>query len=236
MINKVKLSERLKVVASFIPKGSFFADIGSDHAYLPCYVCLHDHQAKAIAGEINMGPYESANKTVRSLKLEDKIDVRLGDGLEVIKDHSVDTVTIAGMGGTLITQILSKDKHKLNHVNCIIIQPNNNAYQVRKWFYNNKYTLTNEQLIEENDIIYEVLVANKHVKNNVYQNDKLKKQLLFGPYLMQQRTALFIKKWTAEYEKKQAVICSMQKSNQTLHKLKTFETQLKWMEEVLEDE
>src|SRR5699024_10738733 len=106
----LKLSERLKRIAYHIPLGSRFADIGSDHAYLCSHVCLQDPNAFAIAGEVREGPYAAAQKTIQKYQLEHSIQVRLGDGLEIIHetDH-VDTVVIAGMGGKLMTEILRKD-------------------------------------------------------------------------------------------------------------------------------
>lgn len=80
----IKLSKRLKMVASFISEGTFFADIGSDHAYLPCYICLKDEKARAIAGEVREGPYKRAEETVAAYQLSDKVEVRLGDGLQII--------------------------------------------------------------------------------------------------------------------------------------------------------
>lgn len=61
----IQMSERLKRIADEIPNGAFFADIGSDHAYLPCYVCLRDEKARAIAGEVAKGPYLNALNTVK---------------------------------------------------------------------------------------------------------------------------------------------------------------------------
>src|SRR5690625_7229202 len=109
------LSKRLMKIASYIPKSPFLADIGSDHAYLPCYICLKDKEAKAIAGEVRSGPFDRAVQTVRNYQLDNKVEVRLGDGLEVINEKDeVSVVTIAGMGASLIEQILEKGKHKLN--------------------------------------------------------------------------------------------------------------------------
>ena len=35
---RLRLSERLKLVASFVPEGSRIADIGTDHGYVPIYL------------------------------------------------------------------------------------------------------------------------------------------------------------------------------------------------------
>ena len=68
-MNHEKLSLRLQRVALHIPKESILADIGSDHAYLPCYAVLHNLCSKAIAGEVVEGPYQSAVKQVRETGL-----------------------------------------------------------------------------------------------------------------------------------------------------------------------
>src|SRR5690625_254647 len=98
----INLSKRLTTIATFLPSGAYFADIGSDHAYLPCYVCIHDKEARAIAGEVNEGPYNSACETVKAYELNNQIEVRLGDGLHVIDNEQIKQVVIAGMGGSLI--------------------------------------------------------------------------------------------------------------------------------------
>ena len=35
----MNLSYRLRTVASFVPEGSVVADIGTDHGYIPIYLC-----------------------------------------------------------------------------------------------------------------------------------------------------------------------------------------------------
>ena len=113
-MNSEKLSKRLASVASFVEQGAILADIGSDHAYLPCHLVMEGRISKAIAGEVVKGPFESAVKNVRKKGLTDKITVRLGNGLEAVQENDgVDTITIAGMGGPLIASILHDGSKKV---------------------------------------------------------------------------------------------------------------------------
>src|SRR5690625_4876558 len=153
----MNISTRLEAIAAFLTKGNYFADIGTDHAYLPCYVCLQDHQARAIAGEKNRGPFEQAKKTLQAYQLVDRINVRLGDGLEVINNSPVSELIIAGMGGLLMVDILNNGKEYLSSIDRLILQPNIGEDHVRRWLINNYYVLTKETIMKEKDQIYEIL-------------------------------------------------------------------------------
>ncbi|MFC4022772.1 tRNA (adenine(22)-N(1))-methyltransferase [Oceanobacillus longus] len=237
MNNNIKLSNRLLTAVSYLPNGANFADIGSDHAYLPCYVCLSDPTAKAIAGEVNKGPYESAKATIHKYHLDERVEVRLGDGLEVLQDNEVNQIVIAGMGGSLIKTILENGKSKLSRVERIIAQPNVDARNVRRWFYENDYILTHEAILDENDHIYEVLVANKVSDSNPYSKEFMEKELLFGPFLLKKKSTVFKEKWTLEHQKLDRVIAQMRNASKPDYaKIELFEKELAWMEEVVKDE
>lgn len=226
------LSNRLMKIATYLPKGSFFADIGSDHAYLPCYVCELDPTARAIAGEVNLGPYESAQTNIKSNQLEERIDVRLGDGLAVIHDGEVTEIVIAGMGGSLIKQILDQGHNKLSKVRRIIAQPNIAAPIVRSWFYDHDYVISKEAIIDENNHIYEIIVADKKTDPTPYTLSE--KELFFGPWLLKEKSAAFIKKWKHEKNKYYRIIEQMKAGTEvSKEKIAAFETELAWIEEVL---
>jgi tRNA (adenine22-N1)-methyltransferase len=234
MQTAINLSNRLRKAASYLPKGSLFADIGSDHAYLPCFVCLTDPTAKAIAGEINEGPYNNAFQTVEKYKLQHQIDVRLGNGLEILKKGEVHQLIITGMGGALIRSILASGADKLAEVNRIIVQPNNESGTLRKWLEKYRYTIFDENILEENGQIYEIIAAEQQKQKQ--QHPLLtEKELLFGPILMKKQSDVFIKHWKHQYKKYKQVIEEMKKAKvPNNEKLLQFEEEMNWIEEVIQ--
>lgn len=213
-MNTDRLSNRLETVAKYIPAGSAFADIGSDHAYLPCYMLKKKKASFAIAGEVVEGPFQSARRQVQQEGLADVISVRKGNGLEVVHKGEVDCITIAGMGGALIAAILDDGKEKLDSVKRLVLQPNISAYSIRLWLVENGWKLVNEEIIEEDDKIYEVLVAEKGNGKDPYSS-QIDAELLLGPFLSKEKNQAFRKKWTLERENWQRIIERMQTATET---------------------
>lgn len=233
MKQNFSVSIRLRTIAANLPKKANFADIGSDHAYLPCYVCLHDKDAKAVAGEVVEGPFNSAIATVKDHQLDHAIDVRLGDGLAVLDDNEVKQIVIAGMGGSLITSILEEGKEKLGTVERIIAQPNGNAKAVRKWIYQCGYVIIQEELIEENGHFYEIIVADRM---NEHRN-LTEKEFMFGPILLVTKSQAFYNKWKGEQAKLLHVINQLEQANEPQpEKRNRFHKELTWVKEALQDE
>lgn len=232
-MNHEKLSQRLALVASFVPKGARLADIGSDHAYLPTYLMLQEAITFAVAGEVVKGPFESAKKQVQSLQLEDSIAVRLADGLQAVEmDDAIDTVTICGMGGDLIASILEAGytAGKLKTVQTLILQPNVDAHSVREWLMNHVYHVTIERIIEENHKIYEIIVAELKQEKAVYTSD----QIMFGVFLPIEKSPAFMKKWQLEIEKYDYILQQLTNAKiQDTEKVEVFKAKQRHIQEVL---
>lgn len=199
LMNELQLSKRLELVTKEIIKGARVADIGSDHAYLPCYAVLEGIASFAIAGEVVEGPFQSAIQQVQKCQLEEKISVRKGNGLAVIEPGEVDVITICGMGGPLIRDILGNGKEKLEGVTRLVLQPNIAAHNIRKWFLDNDWELKKEMIIKEGDKIYEILVGEKGDPKKPYKEES-DAELYLGPLLLEEKNEVFIEKWTREYE------------------------------------
>ena len=209
-MNAQKLSKRLETVASFVPTGAVVADIGSDHAYLPCYLVHKGIISRAVAGEVVKGPYESAVRQVRTEGLADQITVRMADGLAAVEetDH-IDTITIAGMGGPLIVSILEKHPQALKSVTRLILQPNIHAKVIREWALANGWAILDEVILEEDEKIYEVLVLQR---GNMSLTAA---EVLLGSKLIAKRSDIFMKKWEREIANWQRVLQSIEKADAT---------------------
>ncbi|MDX8045963.1 tRNA (adenine(22)-N(1))-methyltransferase TrmK [Gracilibacillus sp. S3-1-1] len=225
------LSKRLEQLAKYLKQPIQFADIGSDHAFLPCYVCLENPTATAIAGEVNQGPFERAKQTVVEHELTDRIEVRKGNGLDVLTKDEVNQITIAGMGGKLICTILDEGKEKLSSVKRLILQPNIDAQLVRKWLNDHQYEVVAEEIISEDGYTYEIIVGD-HQANTTNLSEK---ELLFGPFLLQEQSTVFMDKWTSEKEKRIKLIDQMKKATSIPEeKIDRLKEEITWIEEVIQ--
>jgi tRNA (adenine22-N1)-methyltransferase len=236
----VKLSERLTLIAEQVVEGSRVADIGSDHALLPTYLVQQGKVTFAVAGEVNPGPYEAAQKQVKEAGLEQHIHVRRGDGLAVLRPDEVDTITIAGMGGSLMVNILTADASKLTGVTRLVLQPNVGEENVRRWLVQNDWILEKEIIIEEDGKIYEMMTALKsdqaaELNQDMYRRlshlacgIKVDQDLLYllGPMLMQEANSTFMKKWNSELEKLERIHATVGQSQLEASKAKAVEISL----------
>ena len=219
----IELGERLRRVASFVPNGSKVCDVGSDHAYLPVYLIQKDQITCAIAGEVVEGPYLSAKQTVRDYRMENRIEVRLGDGLQILsKEDEVTAVTICGMGGELISRILEAG-YKGGHLNGrerLILQPNVAEHFVREWLMNHSYHIVEETVVEDNHRLYEIIVAEPVDKRVEYTELELK----YGPILLKESSELSVAKWNWLNRKNKEILEQLQKSKTPQHeKIEQFE-------------
>lgn len=225
------LSKRLATVAKYVPKGARVADIGSDHAYLPAALALNKQITYAVAGEVVRGPYENAKHEIKSLNLMDIIHPRLEDGLAAInEDDCIDTIAIAGMGGSLITKILDAHPEKLVGVKRLILQPNVGENRLRKWLMEHHYQIMAEEIVAEDGHTYEIIVAELSPVPFRYNE----RELTFGPFLLEKQSAEFKQKWEDEYQRQEKILQQMEAAKvRPEDKIKKQKTYLKQIQEVL---
>ena len=155
----MQLKDRLKTICDFVIPGNIVADIGTDHAYLPIYLVEQGITNKALACDVHSGPYNAAKRAVNQAGLKDKIDVRLGDGITVISPGEVETVVIAGMGGTTMIDILTAKPEVTASLQQLVLQPMNAAKNLRMWLNQNGWQITQENLVVDEGRLYEIICA-----------------------------------------------------------------------------
>ena len=202
------ISKRLELVASFVPQGAILLDVGSAHAYLPIELVERGKIEGAIAGEVVVGPYQSAVKNVEAHGLEEKIYVRLANGLAAFEEaDQVSVITIAGMGGRLIATILEEGLQKLANVERLILQPNNREDDLRIWLQDHGFHIVTESILEEAGKFYEILVV------EAGQMELSASDVRFGPFLSKEVSPVFVQKWQKEASKLEFALSQIPEKN-----------------------
>ena len=203
MNSNINISNRLKTIGDFVKNNSKVIDVGCDHGLLSIYIYLNKKNVRIIASDINEKPLSEARKNLKKYNLEDKIELRLSNGIKNYTSNEFDTLIISGLGGVTISNIVNEDKDKLENTKNIIIQSNNNIPMIRKVISKLNYKITNEKLVKENNIIYTIIVFEKSNKKIRYK----KEDLFIGPILKNSNDE-YLKEYLRQEIKKRGNILS----------------------------
>lgn len=165
------LSDRLQIIADGLKRGETMADIGTDHGFLPLYLWENHISPRVIMTDISSGSLKKAEDNCKLYYpnefAEGVFDLRLGSGIEVLKNGEIDCVVIAGMGGILMTNILKHDIKKTRSISKYILQPRNNPGLLRCFLVSNGFMITDEELVCEGRYICEIITTTPvHIQGN----------------------------------------------------------------------
>lgn len=187
----MELSRRLTAIARMVPAGSVPADIGTDHAYLPIALVAADHCPRAIAGDVHRGPYQLAMERVIKAGLQDRISVRLGDGLTILRPGEADGIIIAGMGGQTMIQILTAGAMVREACSYLILQPMTDIPLVREQLAAWGWFVLDEELLQEEGKFYQII---KYGRQEKHWPQPFSSQItrVFGPALLARKHPLLL--------------------------------------------
>ena len=180
----MKINDRLKKIGDLVEANSFCLDVGCDHAFLDIYLVQRGENIKAIASDVKEGPLNHARENIKKYHLEDKIECRLGNGLDTYSDD-VDTIIISGLGGRSMIGIFKNHLEVLKKVNTIILSPNNYQEDVKRFLCKHHFYLSNEELVKEGKFIYQILVFSRGKRR--YS----RREYFFGPVKKKKKGKLF---------------------------------------------
>lgn len=153
------ISERLQSVAGMVTPGLRVADVGCDHAYLAIYLIKNGISPHVIAMDVGDGPLDIAREHVQEAGLNEEIELRLSDGLGELHEDEADCVVMAGMGGRLMTEIMSRGEAVCANLRELILQPQSEIPMVRHFLEDNGYRIISEDMVLEDDKYYPMMKA-----------------------------------------------------------------------------
>lgn len=173
MSKELILSPRLKKIAKEVPEGARLADIGTDHALLPAYLCRTGKIVAAIASDVREGPLRHAKKTIKQYQLEDYIETRLSNGFSAFQAGEFDCAVIAGMGGELIASLISDVPLSFFEDKTLILQPMSMEHRLRKMLWDESFTIARECYAKEDGRIYAIFICHPTKQITTYDDADL---------------------------------------------------------------
>ncbi len=156
---RVTLDGRLYTVSGLVRQGAVFADIGTDHAYLPLYLLQEGRITRAVASDVARGPLERARRNVMAAGQSESVALLLTDGLSGMEGLGLTDIAICGMGGEVIASILSAAPFVRDPSIRLVLQPMSRVPLLRKYLYENGFYIEEERVAASSGKIYFCLVA-----------------------------------------------------------------------------
>ena len=155
----MSISKRLKFIADLVSPGPCAADIGTDHALVPVYLLKENRVSKVIAVDISRECVKKALEAADKYHLEGRLEARLSNGLENISPGEVSSIVISGMGGILMTQILTDGLDVVKSTKELILSPHRDSNLVREFLKSNDLEIVLDEVIEDKKKKYCVIKA-----------------------------------------------------------------------------
>lgn len=203
----VQLSKRLLAAAGMVTKGNIVADIGCDHAYTSIYLCQAEIAPRVIAMDVNKGPLAGARTHVEEAGLGTTIDLRLSDGLQKLLPGEADTALLCGMGGLLMIKILSDYPEVTASLKELVLQPQSEAAQVRRFLHDGGYKITKEHMLKEDGKFYVMMRAEKAEEPQAYETEQ---EYLYGKLLLEEKNEVLLEFLHRERRLRQEVLTALQ--------------------------
>ena len=158
MINS-SLDKRLLSCADYVRAGAVFADIGTDHGYLPIFLLNTGRIQRAYLSDVNRGPLTSAERNARDNGLYDKCEFILTDGAAALSGKGITDYAICGMGGELIARIIEDAPHLKEIGTRLILQPMTKQEHLRRYLASNGFSVLDERFSFDSGKYYVTILA-----------------------------------------------------------------------------
>ena len=143
-----ELGPRLGCIASLVYPGARVLDAGTDHGLLA--IALAGGRANyVVASDVHEEPLANCRRNLAAADpaTQARVDVRLGDGLSVLRPGEVDTLTVAGMGGAKVLELVfGGPPTEALGIRRAVLQPTSDVEGMRAALSSRGWTVTHEGL------------------------------------------------------------------------------------------
>ena len=212
------LSQRLLAAASMVPVCECAADVGCDHGYIPIYLTENGICQHAIAMDLRVGPLDRCRENVNLSGLQDKIDIRLSDGLEQIMPGEASAITILGMGG-IVMQSIIENKMEVAKAATLVLGPQSQVGDFRRFLYKSGFVITDEKFVVEDDKNYSLMKA-EYRPDEAALSQLSDVQYEYGPVLLKKKDLVFVEYLQHRLTKLTAIIQGISGDSDNKNKLK----------------
>lgn len=229
-----RLSKRLHHILALVPQAECVADIGTDHGYVPIWLVEQGICKRAIAMDVRKGPLQRAQDHIQEKGLGGYIETRLSDGLCALHPGEAQVIVIAGMGGNTMERILEKGAGVLTDTTILILQPQSELPEFRRFLLRQGFVFLTEDMVEEDGKYYPMMKVRRGVKQRIKPGEAGTEQpdaaggivdaaggllyndieLMYGPVLLKQKHPV-LKEFLQRQEKKQEEIAKQLRKQKT---------------------
>ena len=191
----MKLSGRLQAAADLVSVRTSAADAGTDHGYLPIWLCLENRIERAIAMDLREGPLQRAQAHIREAGLEGRIETRISDGLTALAPGEADSAVITGMGGILISRILKQSPGVVRSLQELVLGPQSDEDLVRRTLEAMDFRIDRETMIREEGKYYVLIHAvpvSAGPEKKTGKTAMTPEEALFGPCLLRDKDPVLL--------------------------------------------
>ena len=116
----IQLDARLSLAYDLYDPCELAADIGTDHAHLPAALLQRGRCQHMILTDLSESALKNARDTIIRCRLSDRTDLRAGDGLQPLRDETCSMISVTGMGGRTVHDILLEGRDKLRSASLVL--------------------------------------------------------------------------------------------------------------------
>ena len=151
---------RLRRLAALTPTCTCAIDVGTDHGLLPIALIEQRKVTHAIASDVLPEPLSMARRHVRGRGLQDRIDLRLGDGLSTLAHPGEAQVAIiADMGVKSILAILEGSCPRELAIDTLVLQTPQVDNTLRAALATRGFRVRHEEILHEAGKLYHTLLV-----------------------------------------------------------------------------